>query len=65
MIDRLKSCIDYLVSSRKIFNASDLAKILGKQRSYISEILMASARLANNLFTLFVIIFPNCPQIGL
>ena len=59
MIDRLKSCIDYLVSSRKIFNASDLAKILGKQRSYISEILNGKRKISEQFVHSFCNYFPE------
>ena len=59
MVDRLKSCIDYLVSSRKIFNASDLAKILGKQRSYISEILNGKRKISEQFVHSFCNYFPE------
>lgn len=62
MIDRLKACIDYLISSRKIFNASDLAKILGKQRSYISEILNGKRKISEQFVHSFCGHFPELSQ---
>lgn len=59
MVNRLKSCIDYLESSRKIFNASDLAKILGKQRSYISEILNGKRKISEQFVHSFCNYFPE------
>ena len=39
MESRFKQCVDYLKEKRRIYNASDLAKMMGVQKSYISELI--------------------------
>lgn len=39
MENRFKTSVDYLIKLRRIYTASDLAVVLGKQKSYISELL--------------------------
>lgn len=57
--NRISTCVDYLISNRQIYNASDLAKILGKQRSYISEILSGKRNISEQFVQLFCSHFQN------
>lgn len=36
--DQLKACVDYLRQNRRVWNASDFARVIGAQASFISEI---------------------------
>lgn len=56
---RLNTCIEFLISNRRIYNASDLAKILGKQRSYISELLNGKRKVSEQFVHSFCSHFPD------
>lgn len=57
--DRFKMCVDYLKGNRRIYNASDLAKITGKQKSYISELLSGKRSLSEQFVHKFTECFPE------
>lgn len=61
MENRFKESVEYLKQTRRIFNASDLAKITGKQKSYISELLSGKRSVSEQ----FVLSFTRCfPEIS-
>ena len=62
MNDRLKTSVNYLIGQRKIFNASDLAKLLGKQKSYISELLTGKRMISEQFVHSFCGYFPEISQ---
>lgn len=56
-LSRLRQAIQYLFDSRRIFNDADLAKMLGKHRSYISEVLSGKRVLSEKFISEFVTLF--------
>lgn len=62
MDNRLRECVNYLIDSRKIFNASDLAKLVGKQKSYISELLSGKRSISKQFVHLFCAHFPEISE---
>ena len=62
MENRLRECVNYLMDSRKIFNASDLAKLVGKQKSYISEILSGKRPVSKQFVHSFCARFPEISE---
>lgn len=59
MENRFKECVNYLIDRRKIFNASDLAKIIGKQKSYVSELMSGKRNLSEQFVHLLCEHFPE------
>ena len=62
MEKRFKDCVDYLIRKRDIYNSSDLAKVLGKQRSYISEVINGKRTLSKQFVHSFCEKFPIISQ---
>lgn len=59
MEGRFKQCVDYLKEKRRIFNASDLARITGSQKSYISELISEKRPLSERFVLIFTEHFPE------
>lgn len=59
MKKRFNDCVEYLKKQRRIYNASDLAHITGKQKSYISELLSGKRKLSEHFVLSFVEHFPE------
>ena len=62
MENRFKECVNYLIDNRKIFNASDLAKLIGKQKSYISELLSGKRPMGKQFVHSFCVHFPEISE---
>ena len=56
-LSRFKQAVQFLIDSRAIYNYSDLAKVLGKQKSYISEVLSGKRELTEKIISELVIAF--------
>ena len=56
-LSRFKQAVKFLIDSRAIYNYSDLAKALGKQKSYISEVLSGKRELTEKIISELVIAF--------
>lgn len=56
-LSRFKQAVQFLIDSRAIYNYSDLAKALGKQKSYISEVLSGKRELTEKIISELVIAF--------
>lgn len=65
MENRFKTSVDYLKEHRRIFNASDLAKITGKQKSYISELLSGKRTLSEQFVLKYTQCFPEISSMWL
>ncbi len=59
MEDRFRQCVEYLKTTRQIFNDTDLARILGKQKSYISEVLSKKRPMSEQFVRTFCDKFPQ------
>lgn len=57
MRDRLKKSVDYLIERRRLYSASDLAKVLNKQKSFISEILSGKRDISEQFVRDFTSVF--------
>lgn len=55
---RFNESVDYLIANRLVYNATDLAKILSKQKSYISELLSGKRKLSERFIHEFCEQFP-------
>lgn len=62
MESRFKICVNYLIETRKIFNASDLAKLIGKQKSYVSELLSGKRAMSKQFIHYFCSYFPEISE---
>lgn len=59
MENRFKECVEYLKLKRLIYNAADLAKMTGKQKSYISELMSGKRKLSEQFVHTLVDLFPE------
>ena len=59
MENRFKECVDYLKLKRLIYNAADLAKMTGKQKSYISELMSGKRKISEQFVRTLVDLFPE------
>lgn len=59
MENRFKECVEYLKLKRLIYNAADLAKMTGKQKSYISELMSGKRKLSEQFVRTLVDLFPE------
>lgn len=59
MKNRFKESVDYLKQNRRIYNASDLANITGKHKSYISEVMSGKRPLSEQFVRVFTEHFPE------
>ena len=59
MENRFKSSVDYLIKKRRIYTASDLAVVLGKQKSYISELLSGKRTMSEQFILDYTKHFPE------
>lgn len=57
--ERFKSVFEYLRGQRRVHNQSDLAKLLNKQRSYISEIMNGGRTMSEQFVSLFCSVFTD------
>lgn len=59
MENRFKTCVEYLKQKRRIYNATDLANITGKQKSYISEVMSGKRPISEHFVRTFTECFPD------
>ncbi len=59
MENRFKECVEYLKLKRLIYNAADLAKMTGKQKSYISELMSGKRKISEQFVRTLVDLFPE------
>lgn len=59
MDNRFKKSVEYLKKQRRIYNATDLANITGKQKSYISELMTGKRSLSEHFVRDFTSNFPE------
>lgn len=59
MENRFKTSVDYLIKLRRIYTASDLAVVLGKQKSYISELLSGKRSMSEQFVLDYTEHFPE------
>lgn len=59
MDTRFKQSVDHLIKMRRIYTASDLAEQLGKQRSYISELLSGKREPSEQFVRIYTEKFPE------
>lgn len=59
MDNRFKKSVEYLKKHRRIYNATDLANITGKQKSYISEVMTGKRSLSEQFVRVFTDHFPE------
>lgn len=57
--NRFKESFEYLKGQRRVFNASDLASITGKQKSYISELLSGKRVISEQFVLKYTQCFPE------
>ena len=57
--ERLKEAIDFLISEKRVSSPSDLAEAMGKQRSYISELLSGKRDISESFVHKFTDAFPE------
>lgn len=58
-LSRFKKAVQFLLDNRRIYNDSDLANLLGKHKSYISEILSGKRELTQKFISEFTACFGN------
>lgn len=59
MEKRFRQSVDYLKKNRRIYNATDLANITGKHKSYISEMLSGKRPVSEQFVQVFTTHFPE------
>lgn len=59
MENRFKISVEYLKKKRRIYNATDLANVTGKQKSYISEVMSGKRPMSEQFVRIYTECFPE------
>lgn len=58
-LERFNASLDFLIEHRKLFNMADLARVLGKQKSYVSEVLSSKRGITDAFLEEYCSAFPE------